>query len=131
MRFTSSGYASSTPCPACGSRLINIIESRSTKNHHRRRKECTDCKHRYTTYEVSSHWYQEAQENARLRSALTKELAIAPAVSLVPSQPIPCGTCTHACAAACGFGFAEFGTLEAVGCVSYDQVNTPADRYIA
>ncbi|MCU0607197.1 MAG: transcriptional regulator NrdR [Candidatus Edwardsbacteria bacterium] len=40
-------------CPVCGSPQDKVIDSRSSKNGEaiRRRRECLECKHRYTTYE--------------------------------------------------------------------------------
>ena len=40
-------------CPVCGSPKDKVIDSRSSKNGEaiRRRRECLDCHHRYTTYE--------------------------------------------------------------------------------
>ncbi len=40
-------------CPVCGSPKDKVIDSRSSKNGEaiRRRRECLDCRHRYTTYE--------------------------------------------------------------------------------
>ena len=41
-------------CPSCGSEDIKVIDSRPVpeNNSIRRRRECLDCKTRFTTYEV-------------------------------------------------------------------------------
>lgn len=39
-------------CPDCGSET-SVIESRSTKDSRRRRRQCKACGRRFTTYEVS------------------------------------------------------------------------------
>jgi transcriptional repressor NrdR len=38
-------------CPYCGSADLGVIDSRDTKESVRRRRECEDCKKRFTTYE--------------------------------------------------------------------------------
>lgn len=40
----------SLPCPACGTRSSNVIDTRHTKNYTRRRRVCI-CGYRYTTEE--------------------------------------------------------------------------------
>ncbi len=41
-------------CPACGLEGDKVIDSRSVRDGQavRRRRECAQCQHRYTTYEV-------------------------------------------------------------------------------
>lgn len=41
-------------CPACGSEESKVIDSRPVEENNsiRRRRECLDCQHRFTTYEV-------------------------------------------------------------------------------
>ena len=38
-------------CPHCGSGDISVVDSRPSKDAIRRRRECADCQHRFTTYE--------------------------------------------------------------------------------
>ncbi len=44
-------------CPACGHEEDRVVDSRSTKDNSavRRRRECTKCGHRFTTYEYVEH----------------------------------------------------------------------------
>ncbi|HSG26957.1 MAG TPA: transcriptional regulator NrdR [Candidatus Krumholzibacterium sp.] len=44
-------------CPACGHDEDKVVDSRSTKENSavRRRRECTSCGHRFTTYEYVEH----------------------------------------------------------------------------
>lgn len=44
-------------CPACGHDEDKVVDSRSTKENSavRRRRECTACGHRFTTYEYVEH----------------------------------------------------------------------------
>lgn len=39
-------------CPFCGKEDTKIIDSRSTERKKKRRRECGNCGHRFTTYEV-------------------------------------------------------------------------------
>ena len=56
------------PCPACGSREVGVIDSRSWEdaNERRRRRECSGCGHRWTTIEVPIADLQRLQHKARL-----------------------------------------------------------------
>ncbi|MCK4235476.1 MAG: transcriptional repressor NrdR [Candidatus Krumholzibacteria bacterium] len=44
-------------CPACGHEEDKVVDSRSTKDNSavRRRRECLECGHRFTTYEYVEH----------------------------------------------------------------------------
>lgn len=44
-------------CPACGHEEDRVVDSRSTKENSavRRRRECLECLHRFTTYEYVEH----------------------------------------------------------------------------
>jgi transcriptional repressor NrdR len=45
------GGAGSLICPSCRKSETRVVDSRDDDNVVRRRRECLDCKHRYTTYE--------------------------------------------------------------------------------
>jgi transcriptional repressor NrdR len=70
-------------CPYCSSTDIRVTESRAVENDLaiRRRRECEDCKKRFTTYErvkeldlmvVKNDGRREAFDREKLRSGLTK-----------------------------------------------------------
>ena len=40
-------------CPKCKSPNLIVIDSRPLKDEVRRRRECADCKYRFTTYEIT------------------------------------------------------------------------------
>lgn len=40
-------------CPSCGHDRSRVMDSRPWKNWRRRRRQCDECTHRYTTYEVA------------------------------------------------------------------------------
>ncbi len=42
----------SCPCPECGHGRSKVRDSRPTRAGHTRRRECTSCRHRFTTWEV-------------------------------------------------------------------------------
>lgn len=123
MAFKSLGYATSTPCSSCGSREIEIIESRATKQGTRRRKQCLACHHRFTTYEVSSAWFRQAQDDARRLALIMETLSIAPRLSALGTPGIPCDSCDHASAGKCALGFPEYATQDAHDCTCF-QVAT-------
>ncbi len=130
MKFQSQGYASSTACPQCGSRSLEIVESRKTSNAFRRRKQCLHCNHRHTTFEVSSDWFQSAEENARLRSLLLKHLK--PSLSTQPTNTEPpCFDCKLARSSSCDLGLPEYGTAEAADCIHFNPIIRSHSRYIA
>lgn len=43
-------------CPICGGET-HIINSRPSEDSVRRRRECTECKHRFSTVEIDSDYY--------------------------------------------------------------------------
>lgn len=131
MKFKSQGYGSCTPCPSCGAREMDIIEVRNTKQATRRRKQCQACSHRFTTYEVSSAWFRQAEADGQLRSLITRSLSTAPAISALPSPVILCDSCTHASGGDCAFGFPEYATQDAIDCTCFQATTTQPSRYIA
>jgi hypothetical protein len=120
-----------SPCPSCGSSSLAVIESRSTKVAIRRRKQCQACSHRCTTYEVSSDWFRQAEDNARLRDVLVKQLALQPVVTPVAHSSLPCLDCGLARQTACELGLPEFGTSEAMDCIHHQPIHPAPARYIA
>ena len=44
-------------CPSCGSPILIVVDSRAVPGSIRRRRECTKCSHRFTTYEVYEKQY--------------------------------------------------------------------------
>lgn len=124
MKFKGQGFTSSTACPDCGSRSLEVIEARRTATAFRRRKQCNACHARHTTYEVSSDWYQQAEHNAILRSVLTKHLGATEPAPSATSDPIPCYTCKLAGASACDLGLPEYGTADAIDCIHFNT-STP------
>lgn len=44
-------------CPFCNGRT-HVIDSRHTEDSKFRRRECLDCKHRFSTYEIDADYYE-------------------------------------------------------------------------
>lgn len=58
-------------CPKCGKQAL-VIESRPSSRHLRRRRECPDCGHRYTAFELSDTRYEELLDIERRFSKMHK-----------------------------------------------------------
>lgn len=46
--------SASSMCPECESKLVAVIETRSSHGRVKRRRECKDCLRRWTTYEITA-----------------------------------------------------------------------------
>jgi hypothetical protein len=106
-------------CPECNQNGIRVIESRAASNGARRRMQCDCCSHRFTTYEVSADFYNEAQQSLILVSKLYALLS----GNALASQPaiIKCADCSHNQGDACAFEFPEYSTIESFDCNHYDN----------
>tara|TARA_R100001443_G_scaffold46044_1_gene59044 strand:+ start:246 stop:494 length:249 start_codon:yes stop_codon:yes gene_type:complete len=62
-------------CPKCDSRSTYVIETRPDLNgEKRRRRECQDCKWRFTTYEVHSYNLLDDDKIKKHKEGLMKSL---------------------------------------------------------
>lgn len=106
-------------CPHCKQNGLRVIESRKADHGTRRRKQCECCEIRFTTYEVTADFYNEAQQNLILVSKL---YALLSGKALV-SQPviIKCADCSHNQGDNCAFGFPEYDTPDSFDCNHYDN----------
>jgi hypothetical protein len=111
----------SSPCPSCQHDSFKVIESRiAFETVRRRRKSCSACGHRETTYEVSQAFFVEAQSNAelllRLKRALTgKDFPS----SVLESSETSCLDCTYFEHNRCSFEFPEAGGSFARECTMF------------
>ena len=104
-------------CPQCHQNEIYIIESRKTRDATRRRRECKSCGYRDTTYEISSHFYVEAEKNAQLVKKFRALLSIGEIAPITNSKgEIKCDTCSHNTRSKCSFDFPEFLTEDSIDC---------------
>lgn len=106
-------------CPECKQPGLRVIESRKTADATRRRKKCECCGIRFTTYEVSADFYNEAQQNLILVSKLYALLS----GNALASQPliIKCSDCSHNQGDNCAFGFPEYDTTDSHDCNHYEH----------
>ena len=122
-----------SPCPACKSLSLSVIETRKTTVSTRRRKECKECGYKLTTHEVSEEYFQEAKINCMLISKVRKAMELVPVVEEVEETSLPsatvenlsieeeyqCYKCAHMVNNTCTLGIPEFNTDEANDCVYY------------
>ena len=106
-------------CPQCKQPGLRVLESRKAAGGKRRRKKCECCDYRFTTYEVTADFYNEAQQNMLLVSKLYALLS----GNALASQPeiIKCADCSHNQGDACAFEFPEYDTPDSYDCNHYDN----------
>ena len=106
-------------CPQCNQPGLRVLETRKATGGTRRRKKCECCDYRFTTYEVTADFYNEAQQNLILVSKLHALLG----GNALASQPeiIKCADCTHNQGDACAFEFPEYDTPDSYDCNHYDN----------
>ena len=95
-------------CPICSQRTFTVTESRtpgSTKTYlRRRRKRCTHCGHKDTTYEITAKEYEEYLVNKKLINKLK--------TTLNTKEKISCHQCTHYYANSCRLEIPELDAEE-------------------
>lgn len=104
-------------CPQCKQPGLRVLESKKASDGQRRRKKCECCDYRFTTYEVSADFYNEAQQNLILVSKLHALLG----GNALASQPviIKCADCSYNQGDDCAFGFPEYNTPDSFDCNHY------------
>lgn len=117
--------AKPTRCPACGQSSAAVIESRQVASVTRRRRHCSSCNERFTTYELSQEEYygllDKVKRLQRIEAALA-DIAPAPERKHQPDQlgPSQCGRCSYSSAFGCSLGYPEYGTPEAADCLMFE-----------
>ena len=106
-------------CPQCTQNGLRVLESRKASHGTRRRKACECCDYRFTTYEVTADFYNEAQQNLLLVSKLYALLN----GNALASQPaiIKCADCSHNQGDTCAFEFPEYDTTDSYDCNHYEH----------
>lgn len=100
-------------CPKCKQKEQVTIRTRTTsEGFTRRRKECRECGHRATSYEVDEAFYTRSKA---LLSKLTEMLELFENTSTTTV----CDTCEFNTGDRCDHEFPEFGTQEAKYCTLY------------
>jgi DNA-directed RNA polymerase subunit RPC12/RpoP len=100
------------------------LEKRPNRAAVRRRKHCSACGHRETTYEISQKQFKEWKTIEKLGAQLREVLlgkSQKPAVAANDSG-IKCPTCRHWSGKGCDFEFPEAGGKFAEECSMYDSL---------
>lgn len=62
-------------CPKCKSNKLTCIDSRPSGDTTRRRRQCLDCKVRFSTMEIPEYEYNDLKNKAKLLAAILKTAA--------------------------------------------------------
>lgn len=116
-----------TPCPACQQQTAYVIETRHTGPITRRRRRCSSCDHRFTTYELHQEHYKQLLGNTKQLRRIEQALS-----SLLPKDydaptggaVLRCSLCKFASGGECSLGYPEYGTPEAADCVMFEEAAT-------
>jgi hypothetical protein len=102
-------------CSHCGTNAVRVLETRPNRDSIRRRKHCSNCGHRETTYEIGQVKYKELEVLARLRKTLAG----------IEPDPVVlyCQDCQHWDSNTCDFGLPEAGGSFASDCSTYATTN--------
>lgn len=112
-------------CPVCKQQTAITLESRSNKDaSRRRRRACTECDHRYTTYEVDENFYRTAIINQRAIDKIIKCLNLDRS-SFVNNDLVvhDCSDCVHMRSYGCSFDFPDAGGAFANECSMFEHEN--------
>lgn len=121
--FRKSFPLQASECPVCKQQSCVTIESRINKdNTRRRRKECTECKHRYTAYEVSESFYKRAIANQRAVDNFIKSLNLNLTLPKVYDFTVDtCDNCVYMRSSGCQFDFPDAGGVFAKECSMFER----------
>jgi transcriptional repressor NrdR len=77
-------------CPACGHEDDKVIDSRSVRDGQavRRRRECSDCRHRYTTYEFVEQASVSVVKKDGRREPYSRDRILAGLIKACEKRPI-------------------------------------------
>ena len=104
-------------CPNCKQKELKTIESRTTAQSTRRRKQCNACGYRITTHEVSADFFEEAKQNQITIKQMCKLLS----AELPVIKPMnKCSDCQYNVDNMhCSFDLPEYDTQDAYDCNHY------------
>ena len=101
-------------CPSCGASNVYVLESRRASNGTRRRKKCSSCGWRATTYEIDASRFQRLLDMERVITTLQPLLD-----SLPPAKESKCDDCKFNDSSACNHGLPEFQSEESHDCIYF------------
>ncbi len=114
-------------CPRCGKSAVRVLESKKAQHGQRRRKECEECNHRFTTYEIQSETYAKYEQFLYLHQQLSKLVCGSVVDQTENTGPeIKCPTCSYNINDSCSFDFPEYDTAESFDCNHYDLKSHPS-----
>lgn len=99
---------------------LRVIESRKEDQYIRRRKECSSCGHRLTTYELSAEYFEEIRHAKTQLNKIYKILGSVEGPSST-DEDVTCYTCIHMTGRGCQLDFPEAGGAFAAECSSYQE----------
>ena len=118
-------------CPECGKRGWYVLETRPTsykgvgKDIRRRRRRCSHCGHRDTTYEIPDFMYRQMLEDRKIVDEIAKSFGFKnkPAfkTSAVDESNVDCDDCRFNDGERCSFGLPEYGTFDCRDCVNFQK----------
>lgn len=110
-------------CPNCGYFSFLVIESRPNRNGKRRRRSCSKCNHRETTYELNETTYKKLMKAEEHLSKIYKTLTTYHESDLeqqpTKTESIPCDSCELNVSGVCDLSLPEYNTEESSDCNYY------------
>jgi hypothetical protein len=119
-------------CPKCAKGRMLVIEIRKTTAAVRRRRQCSECEYRMTSYEIEQTVFEDFKKAKESMTKILKTLQLAPSLNPVVEQlpavietvgEVPCYDCLNFRKLyGCSFDFPEALTEEANGCIHFDPI---------
>ena len=125
--------AESAPsCPKCAKGRMFVIEIRKTPIAMRRRRQCSECQYRMTSYEIEQAIFEDFKKAKESMTKILKTLELTPSLtpvveplpaSIETAGEVPCYDCLNFRKLyGCSFDFPEALTEEANGCIHFDPI---------
>lgn len=108
-------------CANCGKTAVRVLETKKNREGIRRRRECSACNHRDTTYEVSQELYRELKEAHAVNKKILSLLKL-DAFKKVDEKT--CDNCAHYKNSLCYFEFPDAGGTFAEECSLFELIET-------
>lgn len=119
-------------CPECTEGRMLVIEIRKTSIAMRRRRQCSECEYRMTSYEIEQSIFEDFKKTKESMTKILKTLQLPSlSVSAVEQLPaagdtsvdVPCYDCLNFRKLyGCSFDFPEAFTEEANGCIHFEPI---------
>jgi hypothetical protein len=112
-------------CHICHSTNVVVLESRFNGSTQRRRRQCSDCTYKFTTYEITDEEYQLLKTRAKKLEEINQAIKVI--FEPIKDKPkprqssCPCNSCIYASGSHCSHDYPEYGTMQAVDCNLYTK----------